>query len=617
MRKDPTTAAMATRQDSALRALRMPLVVLGVGLLSILLVLAVDRLRHRSMAEDTAQILALGEIQLHVATSHLWVEEHVSGDQVDLEQVRLALGRATFLIGSMLGEVPAPEDMPDLQSLDDTPLLQLANNLRFYLDNFRRISEERLRDFEAGLPVGIGSREDVEYDRVFGALLTTGGEMGTALEARRQVDSLQSARRHAVILAVWGVLVAAFSFGLWRRERRRQQAEEDLSASRSQLLQSQKMEAVGRLADGIAHDINNYLASIRSGCEIVRMRRGEDDWLAAKMDTAVATVEKAASLIERLLAFSRRQPVRARVVSLNRAVEGLEPMMRRLIGADIDLETHLAPELWPCEIDLPQLEQVVVNLLVNARDAMPTGGSLILETGNESASAYALVGPLAARDRVLLRVTDNGTGIPRAVRDKIFEPFFTTKESTGGSGLGLSTVYGVLRQNGGEISVDSEEGQGSRFEIRLPRYLGPEKPIDPLPSSVPESAVGGEENILLVDDNESFRESTEALLRALGYSVTSAASGTEALAAIEDTPQPFDVILSDVVMPGLGGRQLLEQLGDGHIPLVFMSGYNASVLERHGIRESDVEMLKKPFSATQMTLAVRRVLARTREAHKS
>jgi CheY-like chemotaxis protein len=347
------------------------------------------------------------------------------------------------------------------------------------------------------------------------------------------------------------------------------------------------------------------------------MKRAEDEWLVRKMDTVVGTVTKAASLIDRLLAFSRKRPAKAQVLSLNRAVEGLEKMMRRLIGANIRLETRLPANLWLCEIDLAQLEQVIVNLLVNARDAMPTGGRLLLETANEKATDPPLVGPLAERDRVVLRVSDTGTGIPLEIRDKIFEPFFTTKESVGGSGLGLSTVYGVVRQSGGEISVASREGGGTSFEIRLPRSTQPETPIEALEDGEGYRSNSGNEQILLVDDNESFRQSTAALLQALDYQVTSAASGDEALAAIKARTEPFDVVLTDVVMPGMGGRQLFDLLGGKNTPLIFMSGYSESVLERHGIGADEVEILKKPFSAIEMTRLLRRVLSQRSPAADS
>lgn len=601
-------------QSDSLDPLRMPLVVLTVGALSILLLLAVDRLRQRSTIEDTALILALGEVELGVAISHLWLEEHVSGDQVEVAQISLSLKRATSLLGAMLGENPAPADMPDLRPMEETSLLQLGNNLNFYLDTFSRISEQRQQGFKEGRDVGIGSPEDIEYDRVFDALLATGQLMEQALEQKRQANRQRAEGRTSAILLAWGALIIAIAYGLWRRELRRQQTENDLSASREQFMQSQKLEAVGRLADGIAHDINNYLASVRAGSELVRMKRAEDEWLVRKMDTVVDTVTKAASLIERLLAFSRKRPAKAQVLSLNRAVEGLEKMMRRLIGADIRLETRLPGNLWLCEMDLAQLEQVIVNLLVNARDAMPTGGRLRLETANEPAADHPLAGPLAEQDRVLLRVSDTGVGIPLAIRDKIFEPFFTTKESVGGSGLGLSTVYGVVRQSGGEISVASREQGGTTFEIRLPRSLQAETPIEGLESGEGHGGDIGSEHILLVDDNESFRQSTAALLQAFGYEVTSAASGDEALAAIEARSVPFDVVLTDVVMPGMGGRQLFDLLGGENTPLIFMSGYTDSVLERHGIGVDKAAILKKPFSANEMTLLLRRVLGQSSPA---
>ena len=321
-------------------------------------------------------------------------------------------------------------------------------------------------------------------------------------------------------LAAWAALVVLAAAGLWWLERRRAAAGREAEQAHHRLHQAQKLEAVGRLAGGVAHDINNYLAVIRSHCEAVLVRDPPRAKVEETMRTVVAAVLRASSLVERLLAFGRRQPGRPEAVDLNHVVETVE----RVIGGSrrgVEVVSRPALDLWPVEVDVSQIEQVVANLLVNALDATPAGGRVEVVTANLPS------GEGEAADRVSLAVHDTGSGIPPELHETIFEPFFTTKEGRGSSGLGLSTVYGIVQQAGGRIELTSAPGAGTTFRVLLPRTSRAALP----PPSAERDLLEGTEAVLLVDDNRDLAAGIEAYLGALGYRVTVAAGAAEALAA--------------------------------------------------------------------------------------
>ena len=396
---------------------------------------------------------------------------------------------------------------------------------------------------------------------------------------------------------------------VFRNVSTRRQTEKALRQREAELRQAQKMEAVGRLAGGIAHDVNNYLGAIRGYCEVAVLKSETGAALAARMAAAVETADKVSALIRQLLAFSRRQPVQPEVVDLNRVVTDLEPLMRRLLGEDITLTTRLETDLWSIEIDPSQLEQTLVNLLVNARDAMPKGGAIAVESGNVELDSGELEGqPAASVGRyVRLTVADTGCGIPDEDREKIFDPFFTTKAESGSSGLGLATVYAIVEQNGGFITVDSRQDEGTRFEIYLPAsdaVAAPQRKIRAEPARR-----AGPARILLVEDNEDMRSSTLALLEALGHDVRTAADGEEALQVL-DGGEEFDLLITDVIMPGLSGKALYDRVvrRQGEIRCLFISGYTDNVMLRHGLSQDRVHFLQKPFSFDELSRMIVEVL---------
>ncbi len=572
--------------------------------MSLILWIGTDVLRTRLTTQDTALLRAAAEIQLRVAMAHLWLEEYVTGDSTNLAEVWNDFARADALIQAIL-EGGGPYS-PQLQPLDNPELRRQAERLRRRIGELLQKARHRQEGLARGEDVGIGSRADQAFDRLFFQLSGEARALEQAIEVQRQRDEARGRMVLSVLLAAWIALIAAATAGMGSRERRRRAAEDALRRSEARLLQAQKMDAVGRLAGGLAHDINNYVNAITSQCELVLMHARPGDRVVGKMELVIATAGRITALIRRLLAFSRQQPVAPQVVVLNEVVEGLRGMMKRLLGEDLQLATVLAADLWRTRVDPTQVEQIVVNLLVNAREASPRGGKVTIETANAPADPRNPAAP--AGDYVRLALSDSGGGIPPEIRDRIFEPFFTTKEGTQARGLGLATVYGIVQQNGGHVTVYSEVGRGTTFRIYLPRTL--EAPAPPATVLAGARPMGGGEALLLVEDNDELRGATRDMLAALGYRVATAANGPEALAALEEMGGGIDLVICDVVMPGMSGPQLVERLRarSPEIRVILMSGYTNNVMVRHGILEGDYDFLEKPFSADLLAAKVRGAL---------
>jgi len=383
----------------------------------------------------------------------------------------------------------------------------------------------------------------------------------------------------------------------------------------AQYRQAQKMESVGQLASGIAHDFNNLLTVINGMSDLVLAQVREDDPVHADVQEIHRAGERAATLTRQLLAFSRQQILEPRVISLNTAVAGIESLLRRLLGEDIGLAIVLTPDLGNVKVDPGQIEQVITNLAVNARDAMPQGGQLTIETHNakidarQHDAAVPLEGPY-----VMLSVSDSGVGMDKATRARIFEPFFTTKGPGKGTGLGLSTVDGIVTQSHGFIRVHSEVGRGTSFEIYLPGVTEAAGTERPGPTGV---SSGGTETILLVEDNAGLRKLATRLLEPAGYTVLGAASGEEALRLLERHEKsvqllisPVHLLLSDVVLPGISGRNLADQVVQTHpgMKVLYMSGYTSDTIVRHGVLEAQAAFLNKPFTAAALLRKVRESL---------
>lgn len=388
---------------------------------------------------------------------------------------------------------------------------------------------------------------------------------------------------------------------------------EDVTARKSlelQLIQAQKMEAVGRLAGGVAHDFNNLLTAINGYSQLALQRIDARDPLYRDIEEVHKAGQRAATLTRQLLAFSRKQVLQPRVISLNAVVMDVERLLKRLIGEDVELATVLAPDLGSVRADPGQVEQVLVNLAVNARDAMPNGGRLLLETSNVELDAADPRAPadLKPGRYVLVVVTDTGTGIPDPVKEHLFEPFFTTKEPGKGTGLGLATVHGIVRQSGGHIAVESEAGRGAKFRIYLPRVDVPPEPA-PRPGGGKE-AWRGQETVLLVEDEPAVRALTKAVLTQAGYTVLEARRGEEALLIRQNHPGTIHLVLSDLVMPGLNGLELVRRLREETpgLRVLFMSGYTDAAIMNAGVLRPDVPFLSKPFTTEALLRGVRDAL---------
>jgi nitrogen-specific signal transduction histidine kinase/ActR/RegA family two-component response regulator len=375
-----------------------------------------------------------------------------------------------------------------------------------------------------------------------------------------------------------------------------------------QLLQARKMEAVGRLAGGIAHDFNNLLTALIGYSEFALERLTPDDPMRADIEEIHKAGLRAAGLTSQLLAFSRRQMLQPKVINLNGVVSGLGNMLRRIIGEDITLETALDEPLGHVKADPGQIEQVILNLAVNARDAMPVGGRLLLETRNaeldEDSARQVGVGP---GPYAILRVTDTGAGMDKETQARIFEPFFTTKEQGKGTGLGLATVYGVVAQSGGHIQVLSEPARGTTFEVYLPRVdAGP-----PAPAAEDRQAPKGAGTLLVVEDEPQVRALASAILRASGYVVLEAASGEQALRVAAEHPGEIDLLVTDMVMPNMTGSQLADRLTSERpgTPVLYMSGYTeGAALEPSALRQG-AAFLQKPFAPDALVAKVSGLLS--------
>jgi two-component system, cell cycle sensor histidine kinase and response regulator CckA len=383
----------------------------------------------------------------------------------------------------------------------------------------------------------------------------------------------------------------------------------DRRALEDQFRQAQKMEAVGRLAGGVAHDFNNLLMVISGYAEVILAKLEVEHPLREKAYAIQQASDRATTLTRQLLAFSRKQLLELKVVDVNAIVADMERLLRPLIGENISLTAKLAPEAGYTRADAGQLEQVLMNLVVNAKDAMPTGGRLTIQTQNIAVDESHRRGQTFIRPGlyVMLSVSDTGTGMDKETQSRIFEPFFTTKEKGKGTGLGLSTVYGIIKQSGGYVMVQSEEGRGSAFQIYLPRVEGTtEKQVAPVAGTT----VGGTETILLVEDEESVRQLVRDTLDSRGYKVIEAENGEAGLAAAANHKGKIDLVITDVVMPGLGGRELVEQLAvtRPEAKVLYLSGYTEDAIISDGTLESGTAFLQKPFTLQNLSKKVREVL---------
>jgi PAS domain S-box-containing protein len=387
----------------------------------------------------------------------------------------------------------------------------------------------------------------------------------------------------------------------------RKHAEEERERLKGQLLQAQKMEAVARLAGGVAHDFNNMLAVIQGHAELALMHMGPDDPSFRRFSAIRDTAKRSAELTQQLLAFARKQVITPIGLDLNKIIESMLKMLRRLLGEDIDLTWIPGKNLWTIKADPTQIDQILANLCINARDAITGVGRIIVSTDNCSIDTEycATHAGYLPGDYVRITVSDNGCGMDKQMLGQIFEPFFTTKELGKGTGLGLATVYGAVRQNDGFINVTSEPGKGSVFSIYFPRVIGESTQMQV--DATAETAIGGQETILLVEDELVILDTVTAMLEQLGYTVLAVSTPNEAIRLAQQHPEKIDLVLTDVIMPDMNGRDLADQLL-AHQPWVkclFMSGYTADIIAHQGKLEEDIHFIQKPFSLSTLAARIR------------
>jgi PAS domain S-box-containing protein len=384
--------------------------------------------------------------------------------------------------------------------------------------------------------------------------------------------------------------------------------EEEFKKLREQFFLAQKMEAIGKLTAGVAHDFNNILTAIKGFTQLSISKLSENDPVRKYLENVQAVANKAENLIKQLLAFSRKQILEPKVININDLIKSMEDMLKRLLGEDILLFLRLSTDLGNVNVDPVQIEQAIVNIVVNAKDAMPTGGSLTIETANVELDENYVKKHHAVKagSYVMIAITDTGVGIPPEIRDRIFEPFFTTKE--GGSGLGLSTVYGIVKHHGGNIWVYSEVGKVTTFKIYLP-MVDKEVEQDVFEKQI-DKIIRGNETILVIDDDENTRAVILEMLRNMGYKTLEAKDADMAVFLAQFYDKPIHLVISDVVMPGMSGPRLIRRMNAyrPNLKVLYMSGYTDNVIAQHGILKKGVNFIQKPFSMEALSRKIREVL---------
>jgi PAS domain S-box-containing protein len=616
--REPTTSAFAPVDAVTRRAVLITCAILLVALVASVLLARRITTPLRSLAEGAAEVGA-GNLDHKLGTARrdeigvvsrafdrmtaelkttLVSRDELAGEVVERKRAEEALEGLARRQHAILAAVP---DI--LMEVDDRKVYTWANEAGLEFFGSEVVGNEAAFYFEG---------EQNTYEDV--------APLFNGRQDLAYVESWQRREDGEVRLLAWvcrslhdetGQITGALSSALDITDRRR--AEEALRKSEEQLRQSQKMEAVGLLAGGMAHDFNNLLTAIIGYSDLILAdEKNQSETLRRDLAQVRQAAERASSLTRQILAFSRRQALNPLVVSLDDVLRGMDPLLRRTLGEDVDLVTLVHPALALTEVDVNQFEQVLMNLAINARDAMPAGGKLTLETGNvELDQEYCLTHPDARPGAyVMLSVSDTGLGMQPEVACRIFEPFFTTKPAGEGTGLGLSTVYGIVKQSGGNISVYSEQGLGTSFKVYLPVATHPAQPIEP--STIAATSPPGEETILVVEDEEALRFLVTRILEGLGYQVFVAATATEAQRVFDEIGEAVDLLLTDVVLPGgVQGNDLARCLLKSRpdLPVLYMSGYTRDAIVHAGRLDEGVNYLAKPFTPGALATAVREVLA--------
>ncbi|MDI7775089.1 PAS domain S-box protein [Asticcacaulis sp. EMRT-3] len=609
--KDPRTAHMAAalKAISAQSVINMPLTNRG----QFVALLYLNHVTARDWPEDDLAFVREAAERTRIASDRARVSAELRQSESRLRDLNSQLeGR----VREALAEQRVLADI--LESTD--AYVQVADNALNWLAINRAASEEFERIYGVRPKVGDNMLEALRHipeqqatvEQVWRRALTGEAFTLVAQYGDPRIDQRFYEMKFNPLYNENGQQVGAYQFVFDVSERMRSEAR--LREAEDQLRQAQKMEAVGQLTGGVAHDFNNMLAVVSGSLELLDRRTTIGDPRAKSLiSSALEAARRAGSLTQRLLAFSRQQPLKPDVTDANRLVAGMSDLFRHSLGADIQLETVLAGGLWRLHVDQNQLENVLLNLAVNARDAMPGGGRLTIETQNahlDQRYTAREVG-LAPGQYVMIAITDTGSGMTPDVIAKAFDPFFTTKEVGKGTGLGLSQVYGFVKQSGGHIKIYSESAQGTTIKIYLPRHTGDplDTPDDEDTHSLP--AAEGRELILVVDDEDLVRQFSTAALSDLGYRVLEANNARTALTLLKDRPD-IDLLFTDIVMPDMNGRKLVD-LAHEHrpgLPVIYTTGYTRNAIVHNGVLDAGVELIGKPFTLEELATRVRNVLDR-------
>ncbi len=556
---------------------------------------AIEELRQNRgyLGEDVARCADGSTVEVQVSASTV---TDASGEPLCLMASFLDLSERRRAEATMRLLAHAMESISEIATITD-----LDDRLTYVNEAFVQ-TYGYSREEVIGRHIGLvwSPTNPIELQREILAKSRIGSFKGEVLNLRKDGREFPISLRTSQVRDHEGVVIGLLGISEDITERRQLEA---------QLLQAQKMDAIGRLAGGIAHDFNNMMGVVLGYAELVQDVLSPADPLSAHVQAIIGAAQKSSNLTRQLLAFARRQVVAPEVINVNDALTGLRGMLARLVGEDIQVSFHPAEGLWNVRIDPTQIDQILANLATNARDAIENVGSILIGTSNvEIDAAYAADHlDVAPGEYVELSFSDTGKGMNRATQARIFEPFFTTKAPGAGTGLGLATVFGIVKQNGGVISVYSEPGHGTTFRILLPRFHGK---ATPAARRVADEPSRGTETILVVEDEEQLLELARLALEGHGYNVLAARSCGDAIVACERHLEPIHLVLTDVVMPDMNGRELVERLCASRpgMKTLFMSGYTADVVTSRGIVEQGVHFIQKPFTPTQLASKVRKVL---------
>ncbi|MFI0844101.1 CHASE3 domain-containing protein [Mesorhizobium sp. IMUNJ 23232] len=613
------------------RALRAQLIPLIAGFAVLAAIVAARSLLIESQRQDNVAVRQAFEFERRIVGVLGLAQDAETG-----QRGYLLTGEKSYLApytGAVQGLPKELETVREAAQANPVRVAQIDSLTAAIREKLAEI-EETIRLYDAGnaaaaLDLVRSDRGKVLMDTIRRTVADIRRDENALLQQRlANAEDMDDWMRLVSILALVAVFAMA-AFGIWSARRRLEDLvsahtllsetntslQKEISTRQSaeaQIRQMQKMEAIGQLTGGIAHDFNNMLAVIMSAMNLVqrKLKRGETD-IEKFVEAATDAASRAANLTARLLAFSRQQPLAPQVIDANRLVTGMSDLLRRTLGEPIQIETVLAGGLWRTFADTSQLENAILNLAVNARDAMPDGGRLTIETANchldERYSEQHAEVP--AGQYVLVAVTDTGTGMPPEVAERAFDPFFTTKEVSKGTGLGLSQVFGFVKQSGGHVKIYSEPGEGTTIKVYLPRYFGEER--------VQEQAKGSAvvktptELVLVVEDDERVRAGTVAALRDLGYTVIHAGGAGEALSMLANNPGTA-LLFTDVIMPGTNGRKLAELARQSRpdLKVLFTTGFTKNAVVHNGVLDHGVDFIAKPFSIDQLALKIREVLDR-------